>query len=162
MKKVFLTLGLVLTGVLTTQAQEGISKNALGLRFGDNDGMGAEVSYQRLLSDKNRLEIDLGWRNSKNYDAIKATGIYQWVWNIDGGFHWYAGVGGGLGSWSYDLPYYSESDFFLFAAGQVGIEYNFKFPLQVFADIRPELYLINNDYHDTFGPDFAIGARFKF
>jgi hypothetical protein len=24
------------------------------------------------------------------------------VWNIDGGFNWYAGVGGGLGTWSYD------------------------------------------------------------
>jgi hypothetical protein len=24
--------------------------------------------------------------------------LYQWVWNIDGGFNWYAGVGGGLGT----------------------------------------------------------------
>jgi hypothetical protein len=42
---VFLTLGLVLSG----QAQK-ISENALGLRLGDNDGFGAEVSYQRALA----------------------------------------------------------------------------------------------------------------
>lgn len=167
MRKLILTGIVALTGVLSAQAQEGISKNAIGLRFGHNDGMGAEVSYQRLLSDDNRLEIDLGWRNANHYDAIKATGVYQWVWNIEGGFHWYAGVGAGLGSWSYDYYVgngnrYKENDLFLFAAGQIGVEYNFDFPLQVFADFRPELYLINNDYHDSFGPDFAVGARFKF
>jgi hypothetical protein len=37
--------------------------------------------------------------NNNAYDdnAIKLTGLYQWVWNIDGGFNWYAGVGGGVG-----------------------------------------------------------------
>ena len=49
----------------STQAQE-ISKNALGLRLGDNDGFGGEISYQRGLSDNNRLELDLGWRNNNN------------------------------------------------------------------------------------------------
>jgi hypothetical protein len=41
--------------------------------------------------------------NNNAYDdnAIKLRFI-QWVWNIDGGFNWYAGVGGGLGSYSYD------------------------------------------------------------
>lgn len=54
----FLILGLV----FSTNAQE-ISKNALGLRLGDNNGFGGEVSYQRALSKNNRLEFDLGWRN---------------------------------------------------------------------------------------------------
>jgi hypothetical protein len=61
------------------------------------------------LSSNNRLELDLGWRNRSNFNnnayddnAIKLTGLYQWVWNIDGGFNWYAGVGGGVGSYSYD------------------------------------------------------------
>ncbi len=166
MKKILLTAVVALTAI-ATQAQEGISKNAIGLRFGSNDGIGVEASYQRLLSDKNRLEIDLGWRSSNDYDAVKATGIYQWIWDIKGGFHWYAGAGAGLGSWSYDYYvgpnyHYSNNDFFFFVAGQVGIEYNFKFPLQLFVDFRPEIYLINNDYHDSFGPDFGTGARFKF
>jgi hypothetical protein len=43
--------------------------------------------------------LDLGFRNSNDVDALLAA-LYQWVWNIDGGFNWYAGVGGGLGTWS--------------------------------------------------------------
>ena len=93
----FLLIGLV----FSANAQE-ISKNALGLRIGDNDGFGGEISYQRGLSSNNRLEFDLGWRNSKDVDAFKIVGLYQWVWNIDGGFNWYAGVGAGVGSWSYN------------------------------------------------------------
>ncbi|MCB0471144.1 MAG: hypothetical protein KDC51_11790, partial [Flavobacteriaceae bacterium] len=76
--------------IFQTQAQD-ISKNAIGLRLGDSDGFGAEVSYQRAIKDNNRLEFDLGWRNGTNYDGVKLIGLYQWVWNIDGGFNWYAG-----------------------------------------------------------------------
>lgn len=146
----------------STQAQE-ISKNALGLRLGDNDGFGGEVSYQRGLSKKNRLEFDLGWRNSKNVDAIKLAGLYQWVWNIDGGFNWYAGVGGGLGSWNYDYSGFSDSGVFVFAAGDIGIEYNFDIPLQLSLDFRPELYVNSDGYReDDFGPDVALGIRYRF
>jgi hypothetical protein len=60
--------------------------------------------------------------------------LYQWVWNIDGGFNWYAGVGGGVGSYSRD--YYDnrnyDSNAFAFAAGDIGIEYNFDIPLLIF------------------------------
>jgi hypothetical protein len=55
------------------------------------------------LGSNNRLELDLGWRNRNDYknngyddNAIKLAALYQWVWNIDGGFNWYAGVGGGI------------------------------------------------------------------
>lgn len=157
----FLLLGLV----FSVNAQE-ISKNALGLRLGDNDGFGGEISYQRGLSSNNRLEFDLGWRNSKHVDAFKLTGLYQWIWNIDGGFNWYAGVGGGLGSWSVDKDYGDASGSFFFAAGDIGIEYLFDFPLQLSLDIRPELYLNNNGDNkfreDSFGPDIALGIRYRF
>ena len=99
MKRILLTAVVALAGVMTTQAQEGISKNAIGLRFSHNDGFGPEISYQRLLNSSNRLELDLGFRQSKHVDAFKLSGLYQWVWNIQGGFHWYAGVGASLGSW---------------------------------------------------------------
>lgn len=65
------------------------------------------------------MELDLGWRNSNNVDAFKLTGLYQWVWNIDGGFNWYAGVGGGLGSWNQDYKGDSNSGTFVFAAGEL-------------------------------------------
>ena len=106
MKKVILLCFVAIGFALNASAQD-ISPNALGLRLGDSDGFGAEISYQRALGSKNnRLELDLGWRSNNNYDAFKLTGLYQWVWNIDGGFNWYAGVGAGVGSWSYDTPGY--------------------------------------------------------
>jgi len=162
MKTKILSAFLLLGIVFSANAQE-ISKNALGLRLGDNDGFGGEISYQRGLSDNNRLELDLGWRNSNTVDAFKLTGLYQWVWNIEGGFNWYAGVGGGLGSWSIDEKY-NDSGTFFFAAGDIGIEYLFDFPLQLSLDFRPELYFGGDygDYDDNFGPDIALGVRYRF
>lgn len=167
MKKIILSAFMLIGLTFATQAQD-ISKNALGLRLGDNDGFGGEISYQRGLSSNNRLELDLGWRDSKNVDAIKLVGLYQWVWNIDKGFNWYAGVGAGLGSWNYNGPGDPDNDggIFILAAGDVGIEYNFDIPLQLSLDFRPELYLNNNGDNefreDSFGPDIALGIRYRF
>ena len=162
MKKIILSAFMLLGLAFATQAQD-ISKNALGLRLGDNDGFGGEVSYQRGLGDNNRLELDLGWRNSKHVDAMKLVGLYQWVWNIDRGFNWYAGVGGGVGSWSYDNKYGDGSGTILLAAGDLGIEYNFDIPIQISLDLRPEFYFNSNDYReDNFGPDVALGIRYRF
>ena len=150
----------------SSQAQD-ISKNALGLRLGNNDGFGGEVSYQRGFSKSNRLELDLGWRNSNHVDAFKLVGLYQWVWDIDKGFNWYAGVGGGLGSWKYDYNGASQSGTVLLVAGDIGIEYNFQeAPIQLSLDLRPEFYLNNsgsNQFRDgNFGPDIGLGIRYRF
>lgn len=162
MKKVLLTAMMIIGLAFSANAQD-ISKNALGLRLGDNDGFGGEISYQRGLSNKTRLEFDLGWRNSNDVDAIKIVGLHQWVWNIDGGFNWYAGVGGGLGSWSYDRNGFDDSGSFVFAAGDIGIEYNFDVPIQLSLDFRPEFYFNSDDFReDNFGPDIALGIRYRF
>lgn len=160
MKRLILT-ALVVFSATAMQAQEGISKNAIGLRFGHNDGFGPEISYQRLLNSGNRLELDLGFRNNKNTDHFKLTGLYQWVWNIEGGFHWYAGVGGSVGTWNHSYGGYKDSGTVLAVAGNIGIEYNFDIPLQVFIDFRPEFYL-SDYYTDNFGTDFGLGVRYKF
>jgi hypothetical protein len=47
------------------------SSQTIGLRFGSNNGLGTEVSYQRALSEVNRLEANLGWRSSDDLNAIK-------------------------------------------------------------------------------------------
>lgn len=162
MRKRLLTTLMLMGLAWSTQAQD-ISKNAIGLRLGDNDGFGGEVSYQRGLSKNNRLEFDLGWRNSKNVDAIKLAGLYQWVWNIDGGFNWYAGAGGGLGSWRYSTKDFDDSGAIIFAAGDIGIEYVFDIPLQVSLDFRPEIYFNTEGYRDdNFGPDVALSVRYRF
>lgn len=167
MKKVLLSAFLLLGLAFSANAQDG-RRNALGLRLGDNDGFGGELSYQRTLASSNRLELDLGWRDSKNYDALKLTGLYQWVWNIDGGFNWYAGLGGGVGTWEFNDNYLppnwkdDDSGTFMFLAGDIGIEYNFDIPLQLSLDFRPEVYFGDDFREDDFGPDIALGVRFKF
>lgn len=160
MKKLFLATFAVFVGCAFMNAQE-IADNAIGLRLGDDDGFGAEISYQRALGGNNRLELDLGIRSGNNYDGFKLTGIYQWVWNLDGGFNWYAGVGGGVGSYSVDVPGGEDfDDTFLFVGGDVGIEYNFDIPLQLSLDIRPELGF--GDFRDDVGIDLALGIRYQF
>ena len=160
MKKLFLATFAVFVGCAFMNAQE-IADNAIGLRLGDDDGFGAEISYQRALGGNNRLELDLGIRSGNNYDGFKLTGLYQWVWHLDGNFNWYAGAGGGVGSYSVDVPGNDDfDDTFLFLAGDVGIEYNFDIPLQLSIDIRPELGF--GDFRDDVGIDLALGIRYQF
>ena len=159
MKKLFL-LTIVCIGFTTLVNAQDIYPNALGLRLGDSDGFGAEVSYQRALGDINRLEFDLGWRSGNHYDGFKIAGLYQWVWLIDGDFNWYAGVGGGLASFSGSGPDYDYSSTNVFAAGDIGIEYNFDIPLQMSLDFRPEFG--NNKFTDNTQFDIALGIRYQF
>ena len=160
MKKVFL-VAITFIGFMVTSNAQDISENAIGIRLGDSDGFGGEVSYQRALNENNRLEFDLGWRSGKGYDGFKLTGLYQWVWNIEGGFNWYAGVGGGIGSWDNDAI--DKSGIVLLAAGDIGIEYNFKeAPIQLSLDFRPEFYFNDDFRDDNFGSDIALGIRYRF
>ncbi|WP_299214645.1 hypothetical protein [uncultured Dokdonia sp.] len=162
MKKTFFSIVLFLGIVASMQAQE-ISKNAIGIRIGDNDGFGTEVNYQRALGDNNRLELGLGWRSADNFDAIRLTGLYQWVWNLDGGFNWYAGVGASGGFFDFDNGIFDDdiNESFLNAAGTVGIEYNFDFPLLLSLDFRPEIGIIN-DIDDNLEFDIALSIRYQF
>lgn len=170
MKKLFLLAAFVIGATFYNQAEaQTISDNALGLRFGGGDGVGAEVSYQRAIgTDNNRLEFDLGWRDNSDYDAFKLTGLYQWVWNIEGGFNWYAGAGAGLlgvdgqrvDNNGRDID---EDGTYLFLAGDIGIEYNFDIPLLISLDVRPELgFFSDNAVLNEFTPDIALGVRYQF
>lgn len=161
MKYVKQTLGLLIFFSIFnySNAQE-ISENAIGLRIGDGDGFGTEISYQRALGGINRLEVDLGIRSGDNYDGFRLTGIYQWVWNIDGGFNWYAGVGGGVANYDYDDRFDLDSETFIYAAGQVGIEYNFDIPLLISLDTRPTIGF--GDFNNDFDFDIALGVRYQF
>jgi hypothetical protein len=160
MKKIVLLTLCIFGFSLSSQAQN-IADHALGLRLGDNDGFGTEISYQHGLTENNRLELDLGWRDGNNYDAFKLTGLYQWVWNIEQGFNWYAGFGAGIGSVDGNDDFDDDDGFFLNAAGNVGIEYDFDFPLLLSLDFRPEIGLINS-YGDDLDFDIALGIRYQF
>ncbi len=148
MKKLFLFIGFLTISALTANAQD-IADNAIGIRFGDNSGFGGEISYQRKLSDSNRLEIDLGFRKG---NAFKATGLYQWVWQLENQFNWFAGAGGGIAS--------ASGNSAIFAAGVVGIEYNFDIPLVISLDYRPEIGF--SGFYDGFNSDLGLGLRYQF
>ena len=161
MKKLFLSI-IAIGGLLFTVNAQEISDNAIGLRLGDSDGFGTEITYQHALGENNRLELDLGWRSGNNWDGFKLAGLYQWVWQLDGSFNWYAGVGGGVGSYSWDNPFPNgdDSETFIFAAGDIGIEYDFDIPLLISLDFRPELGF--GDFRDDIDFDIALGLRYQF
>ncbi len=157
MKKLLLFFSFTMLLVPNINAQE-MSKNAIGIRFGENNGFGGELSYQRKLSHSNRLEIDLGIRGNDSYSAFKVAGLYQWIWQLENRFNWFAGVGGGLGNWKTKVS--NNSDTFIFGAGVLGIEYNFDIPLLISLDFRPELGFSNS--YDGFESDFGLSIRYQF
>lgn len=158
MKKIVLSAFVFFGSFLCINAQE-IADNAIGLRLGDNNGIGAEITYQHGLGDNNRLEFDLGIRSSRDFDAFKFAALYQWVWNIEGSFNWYAGAGGGIGSFDFGVPINDRETSF-FAAGNIGIEYDFDFPLLISLDFRPELGF--GSLNDDTGFDIALSVRYQF
>lgn len=160
LKKVIVIFVFVMSAVQGISAQK-IANNAIGLRFGGGHGIGIEISYQLKLKEINRVEMDLGYRTDDDFKAVKLTGIYQWVWNIDKGFNWYAGVGGGLGSWgSKANDSSSDNEFYMNVDGDIGIEYDFDFPMLISFDIRPEVGLFGN--YDSFNVDLALALRYQF
>ncbi len=163
MKKLFL-LSAAIFGFSFLAGAQSISENALGLRLGDSDGFGAEISYQRGLGDNNRLEFDLGWRDGSNYNGFKLAGLYQWIFPLDGSFNWYVGAGGGIGSFTIELPGGRDvTDTFFFAAGDIGIEYNFEIPLLLSLDFRPEIGFGDDVYNNNdLDFDIALGIRYQF
>ena len=112
------------------------------------------------------LELDLGWRDSRNYDAFKLAAVYQWIHTLDGNFNWYYGVGGGLGSVDFSAGNNGpapDGGLFIFGAGNIGIEYNFDIPLLLSLDFRPEIGLVGYDeFSDNFDFDIALGIRYQF
>jgi len=162
---------LFLLATVASNAQE-ISDNAIGLRLGDSDGFGAELSYQRAVASYNRMEFNLGWRDNRNFDAFKLSGLYQWIHQLDGDFNWYYGLGGGLGNVDFESipnpnnpnePIAIDGGLFVFAAGNIGVEYNFDIPLLLSLDFRPEIGILGYDnFKDNFDFDIALGIRYQF
>ncbi|WP_298539351.1 hypothetical protein [uncultured Aquimarina sp.] len=161
-KHIFIITTLLLASIFTIQGQD-ISEHAIGLRLSESDGFWAEATYQAGLSSDTRIELDLGVQGRNRFNAVKLTGMYQWVFNIDGGLNWYVGpgIGGGLIDFDDDIDNRDNLETFGFVTGDVGIEYNFDFPLMISLDFRPEIYF--DDYtDDDIIFNFGLSARYKF
>ena len=155
MKRVVLSL-VLFASVIAVSAQP----RAIGLRA----SYGGEVSYQHGFGERNMLQIDVG---VPFFHGIHAVGTYDWIfpissWQHAGSWNWYAGVGAGVGLYGF-----KSASLFVGVAGMIGVEYNFKFPLQLSLDYRP---VIGPWFHDgAMGFNllgslhgYGFGIRYKF
>lgn len=159
--------------IATSASAQEIASSTIGLRLGDSDGFGAEISYQKSIGRYSRIELNVGYRDSREYDAFKAVLLYQSVYNISGGFNWYYGFGGGAGTAKFEagpdpnnsnIIIQPEGGLFVLAAGDIGVEYNFdNLPLLISLDIRPEIGIVGyGSFDDRFDFDIGLGIRYQF
>ena len=165
MKKITLILALVMGIAISLEAQP----RAIGARLGGN----AEFSYQHQLGS-NMIDATVGvgyfgWMN------VTATAVYDWVfpiksWSHAGAWNWYAGPGIGVGylfnTTGYGRNLYSGNSYIpviLNVGGQIGVEYQFNFPLTLSVDYRPMFNVLgfgSGYWGDFYGA--AIGVRYRF
>lgn len=157
MKKICVLVALA-TVCLVSYAQP----RALGLRL----GYGAELTYQHSLGTANMVELEVGL---PGFEALEVACTYDWLnpggskiaWNKRGEWNWYAGVGAAISA-----PTHFDH-FFAGAAGRIGIEYCFWFPLQLSIDWRPTLGVMFGGNETKFAWDayaggLGLSVRYKF
>ena len=155
MKKAFLILVAVFCLGFAANAQN----NAIGVRIGGGQGFGAELSYQKVLNDINRLEFDLGYAAGSGVKALGLSALYQLHFDIDAvrNLGWYVGAGGRFMYSSYQ----NDGALMLGVAGQAGLDYHFDaIPLQLSLDIRPCFYFWQATAFQW--GDIALGIRYMF
>lgn len=159
MKRLLITLLALSALSSAVHAQD----NFAGIRLGYGYGLTTELSAQRYMGDITRVEVDLGLRYRDPYfkkeelsyhpTGLILGGSFQWHWFLLGGFGAYAGPAIQL-----SLPGWSH--FGLGFGGQLGLDYQFDVPFQVFIDWRP-LYIPFGLYKG-FDPNVALGVRYNF
>lgn len=161
MKRLLLTITIAIAATAAiAQPRSG------GIRIG---GTGLDLSYQHTMSRNQFVEGNLGLDFGNSGQAgFKATAIYNFVWarpawTDQGSWALYAGPGISLGAVNDMCVYkfgkerigYLDGGFMLAFAAQVGVEYNFDFPLQLSLDVRPYIGMHVNDgeYYDIIGQE---------
>ena len=147
MKKIILVAALILGFAAAAAAQP----RAIGLR----GGWGAELSYQHSF-DANFLQADLGLNtfNSINGSVVYNFMIAQPAWTSRGEWGFYAGPGASVGLGVGEANYLT-----LGAAGMVGLEYTFWFPLQLSIDFRQHIGIGNGLWCPS---SVGLGIRYRF
>lgn len=121
-KLIIFALAVLISAIAVAQPR------SIGGRF----GYGAEVTYQHTVG-KNFVELDLGYNYAR---AFNATAKYDFVvaqpqWTSEGTWRFYVGPGIFVGS------DFNAKPLIFGISAQVGLEYTFKFPLQLSVDIMP-------------------------
>ncbi len=157
-KKLTLFLSLLIGLHMTIDAQP----RAIGARIGGD----IDFSYQHQLG-RNMLDCSAGFGFGGSYMAFGAAAAYDWIfpfrsWTYDGAWNWYVGPAAGVGF------VFGGADRFrvpvsLSIGGQIGVEYQFWFPLTLSLDYRPMINLLG--FTDRVWARFAgisLGVRYRF
>ena len=158
MKKLIFTLlaGVALITMSTTDASAQDYKNAIGGRFGTANG----ISFKTGLSKGAMLELIADFRNNRNTDYFKLTGLYEVYKPINGaqGLNFYYGAGASIGS--YRVKGF-DGDVYLAANGVLGLDYKFSdVPFNLSLDWVPSLELTPDAHFN--GGNLGLGIRFTF
>lgn len=134
---------------------------------GGNIGYGIGLSYQHSLGEANMIDAAV---NIPFFNGIGGIVTYDWInpfntavpWEYNGEWNWYLGAGIAAGIYGFKEPFWYAG-----VAGQVGIEYNFWFPLQLSLDWRPNLGPCGSGKNIGFNINglydgITIGVRYKF
>ena len=154
MKKIIVIAALILGFSVAAAAQP----RAIGVRIGN----GGEISYQHTMG-QNFLEVDGGL--GLGFDGVfnvGATGIYNFMiaqphWTDRGEWGFYAGPGASVGLGLGEANYLT-----LGAAGMVGLEYTFWFPLQLSLDFRQHIGFSFSENPLWTPSSIALSVRYRF
>ena len=163
---------------------------SMGFRIG---ATGFDATYQHSFKRNQFLQgdfgVDFGY-NANGRPGVRATAVYNFIWarpawTNRGSWSLYAGPGLTLGYVNDNLHYrigsevipYNDNGFMLALAVQVGLEYNFDFPLTLAAEVRPAFGMHANGEVTIAGQNYskvgfydngmlgfvpAVAVRYKF
>ena len=151
---------------------------ALGAGFHAGAGStGFEWAVSHSWDGVNRGEGTFGYSWNGDLDLewsmLDVNLMYQWYWNINDGFNFFAGPLVGLGVfWQEELmrlnyppflPYLqTKTGMYFGVGGQIGLEYDFDYidvPLIISTDIRPVMNLLGSSRMDSFFFVINIGVK---
>ena len=184
MKKLLTTIAIICVSVITVTAQS----NSFGTRVGYN----FELSLQHPVGYTGMLEFDAGvtpfiFQNGVMYNEdgssvdlhytygrTQLVIVYDWVQDILPSFYWYIGAAVGV-SWGYgeffDKPHYDKNGKLvtfkklgLPLGVQLGLEYEFKSPINIGIDWRPmiNVFGISQGDYTSYLFNLSLGIRYRF
>ena len=151
MKKVLAVIifSVILVCSLQNEAQAQTEGYEIGLRFAN----GNDIAFDFAMPlGANRLHANVNFFKG----GIGVAGIYDWQFPFAEGFMFYPGIGASISI--FDNPL-GGTDLGLAIGGEVGVEYQFDFPLTLGLDYQPMFDILNNGgYADGWG----LNARWRF
>ena len=150
---------LILAAVRGFAVAASAQPKALGVRI----GWGVDITYQNYLNSADFLEFDLGLDDGYNSSNFHVDGVYNFMiaqpnWTR-GKWGFYGGPGVSLAVWDND-----DKDNVVYAGivGNLGLEYTFNIPLQLFIDVRPRLMFGDGGVRSKGIFNFGLGICYSF